>query len=104
MPEPVKTTKIVMVETTAPLPDTPLVIVPTRAAITSKLNWVGILTMLVSVLTYITQNVEIPTQYVTIVGFIIGALTSLIRVFGSQSVATVFGKNMNSSPAPELVR
>lgn len=67
--------------------------IPTKPATSSKLNWVGLLTVALSGVTWATQNNMVPTKYVALAGAIVGLLTVVIRTFATSTDVTLFGKS-----------
>lgn len=63
----------------------------------SKINWVGILTILLSNATLLLENNQgaIPAEYVAIAGSIIGTLTVILRTFTVNQPLTIRGKPMS---------
>jgi len=66
-----------------------------KSLFASKLNLVGVLTILISVGQWFVEQQMIPSEYVAIVGSIIGTLTIVLRTFATDKALTINGKRLS---------
>ena len=66
-----------------------------KSLFASKFNLVGVLTILISVGQWAVDQGVIPTEYVAIIGSIIGTLTIVLRTFATDKALTINGKRLS---------